>query len=322
MTTTATVPARAPRLAGRRWQDLWTAGLPAAGLALMLIVLRLVEPGTFTAEGMSLVLRSSTPLVLAATAQLCIIAVGDLDLGVGSALGFVNVVIASWLASDPVWGWLALAGVIGAYMAMGALIHVRRLPAIMVTLAASFVWLGVAMLVLPTPGGMAPGWLARWAYWDTPLVPLPIVLAAAVAIVASLILNRSRLGMIVRALGSNPRALDSAGRSSARARVAAYGLAGCFVVLAGFAVTANTASGDAHGTSGYTILTIAAVILGGARFSGGVVAPVGAVLGAITLGLVASVLTFLNVSSDYQTGIQGLLLLVVLAGRALGRRSR
>jgi ribose transport system permease protein len=103
-------------------------------------------------------------------------------------------------------------------------------------------------------------------------------------------------------------------------RLILFGLAGIFVLLAGLAVTANTTSGDANASQGYTLLSIAAVILGGGQFTGGIIAPVGTVAGAITISLVGSLLAFLNVSSDYQIGVQGAILIAVLAGRALTRR--
>ena len=78
----------------------------------------------------------------------------------------------------------------------------------------------------------------------------------------------------------------------------------------------QTTSADANIASRYTLVSIAAAILGGCEFIGGRVAPAGAVIGALTMTLAASFLTFVNVSPDWQVGMQGAILIAVLALRA------
>lgn len=302
------------------WRELLRSTLPVLALIGMLLVVFSVQPNSKSYSGLTLLLQSSVPLLLASAAQMWVIVLGDIDLGIGSAIGLVNVIAATWLSRDVWLGGASYVAIVAGYMAMGALIHIRRLPAIIVTLGASFTWLGLALLKLPTPGGTAPAWLVRFFNANPPAVPLPIVVAVIVAIVGHVILARSRYGAIIRGAGGNAEAVRRAGWSLLTVRLVLYGLAGVFVLLAGLAVTANTTSGDANASQGYTLLSIAAVILGGGEFAGGIVAPAGTVIGAITIGLVGSLLTFLNVSSDYQIGVQGAILVAVLAGRALGRR--
>ena len=101
-----------------------------------------------------------------------------------------------------------------------------------------------------------------------------------------------------------------------------FGLAGVFGVLSGMALIGITTSADANIGNGYTLLSIAGVILGGGEFVGGRVSPIGAVIGALTLALAASpLLTFMHIPPDWQVGANGIILIVVLAARALlGRR--
>ena len=93
-------------------------------------------------------------------------------------------------------------------------------------------------------------------------------------------------------------------------------------MLSGLSLLGLTTSGDANIASRYTLISIAAVILGGASFVGGRVFAVGAVLGAITLTLAASFLTFMRISPDWQVGAQGLILVTVLALRAILARGK
>ena len=96
-----------------------------------------------------------------------------------------------------------------------------------------------------------------------------------------------------------------------------FALAGFFGMLAGLALIGLTTSAHANVAERYTLLSIAGVILGGGEFVGGRVSPVGAVIGAMTLTLAGSFLTFLKIPPDWQIGAQGAILIVVLALRAV-----
>jgi ribose transport system permease protein len=121
----------------------------------------------------------------------------------------------------------------------------------------------------------------------------------------------------LRGVGGNARSVERGGWSVLRLRAAAYALAGLFAVLAGVALVGLTTSADANIALRYTLLSIAGVILGGGEFVGGRVSALGAVIGALTLTLASSFLTFLRLSPDWQIGAQGAILIVVLAIRLL-----
>ena len=98
--------------------------------------------------------------------------------------------------------------------------------------------------------------------------------------------------------------------------MALFALAGVFGVLSGMALVGITTSADANIGNGYTLLSIAGVILGGGEFVGGVVSPVGAVLGALTMAMAASpLLTFMHIPPDWQVAANGAILIIVLAAR-------
>ncbi|MGN6574757.1 MAG: ABC transporter permease, partial [Nocardioides sp.] len=124
-----------------------------------------------------------------------------------------------------------------------------------------------------------------------------------------------RTGLGLRALGSNRQNLVRSGSSSLRLRVVAYLMAGFLGVLAGLALTGITGGGNATGTSQYTLLAIGGVILGGGEFSGGRVSIVGAVLGALSLAMVGSVVSLVGISSVWQSAVVGAVLIVIVALR-------
>lgn len=293
------------------------AALPALSLILLLLAIYALNPRAISPLGFNLMFNLAVPIALATIAQLCVITVNDLDLSIGAYVGFVVCVAATWLHDQPLLGIAALAGGIVLYMLLGALIHIRELPSIVVTLGMSFVWLGLAILVLPTPGGKSPEWLTTLMKLKTPIVPFPIIAAAVIAVVAHFALMRTSYGSILRGSGGNPKAIERAGWSLLKTKVTMFGLAGFFGMLAGLALIGLTTSAQANVAERYTLLSIAGVILGGGYFVGGRVSPAGAVIGAMTLTVSAPFLTFLKIPPDWQIGAQGGILIVVLALRAV-----
>ena len=296
---------------------LLRAALPFLTLAIVLTATFYVQPRTMSYFGLNLMLQYAVPIALATIAQMFIITVNDLDLSIGPFVGLVGVIAATVLNSNPVWGASALMACVLAYGVVGALIHVRNLPSIVVTLGLSFVWLGIAVTMLPSPGGKAPAVLKAIMTVQTPYVPFPILAAVAIGLVVHLALMTTSFGVVARGAGGNPKALARAGWSMLGTKVVMYMLAGLFGLLAGLALLGLTTSADAHVADRYTLYSIAGVILGGGEFIGGRINPIGAVVGALTLALAGAFLIFLRISPDWQIGAQGAVLIIVLALRAL-----
>lgn len=295
--------------------------LPPAALVILLAAIFIIQPRAMSYLGLNLMLNLALPIALATIAQLCVITVNDLDLSIGGFVSFVACIGATLLNDSPLLGVAALLACILVYALLGALIHVRRLPAIVVTLGMSFVWLGAAVLLLPTPGGAAPGWLTTLVKYRMPFVPLAILASALLALLVHLLLMRSSFGVVFRGAGGNEDAVRRAGWSLLRVKMTMYALAGFFGVLSGLTLVGLTTSADANIALRYTLLSIAGVILGGGEFTGGRISPIGAVIGALTLTLAGSLLSFLRISPDWQIGAQGGILILVLALRALVNRA-
>ena len=297
--------------------------LPALSLVLILAAIAWLNPRAINYFGFSLMLNLAIPIALATIAQMFVITVNELDLSIGYFVSFVGCITATWLHDAPAIGVAILLLSIIVYAALGALIHLRNLPSIVVTLGMSFVWQGLAILVLPKPGGKAPDWLLAIMGFKPPVIPFPIVAAIVIALVVHFALMKSSYGVVLRGAGGNAQAVGRAGWSLLRIKVTMFGLAGLFGVFSGMALIGNTTSADANIGNGYTLLSIAGVILGGGEFVGGRVSPIGAVIGALTLALAASpLLTFMHIPPDWAAAANGVILIVVLAARALiGRRT-
>lgn len=294
--------------------------LPLLTMILIFAANVMNNPNMLSYLGLRMKLNSTLPLIFAALGQMFIILSGDCDMGNGYSIALVNVIVGVILTGNPLVGLVGLLIFIGAYMGMAALIHLRNIPAIVVTLGAQFVWYGIALIICPTPGGSCPEWISAFLRIQTPLIPLPILIAAAAGLACWFLLYRCRYGMVMRGIGNNPNSVERSGWSYLTAKVTNYGMAGLMVVLAGITFTASCNGADANSSVNYCMLSIATVILGGCEMAGGVVEPVGVVVAAVAMNLINSLLTALKVDSNYQTAIIGLILIAVLSFKFILRR--
>lgn len=293
------------------------AGITVIAMAVILIVCISLQPAMLSTVGLSLVFSSIVPIVFAALAQMVIMSIGDIDLGIGAYIGLVTGVSATVLRGSPLLGFGVLIALVAAYALVGALVQLRKVPSLIATLGASFVWFGIGLTFLPTPGGLAPNWLFAYASWTPPLVPAPLLVIVVATAIMWLVVQRTALGARLRALGSNPMVLTRSGQSPLLTRMSAYALAGVLGILGGLALSAEIGGGDVASSNGYTLVSVAAVILGGGTFFGGRAGAWGAMFGAVTLGLLTVLLTFLNLPSSVQPAIQGAIVFVALTGRLI-----
>ncbi len=296
--------------------------LPVCSALLVLVPIFVLQPTTLSYFGINMLFNLGVPIVLASLAQLAVITANELDLSIGSFVSLVTCIGSTLLVSHPYLGIAVLLGCILLYALLGALIAARGVSSVVVTLGLSFVWNGIAVYLLPQPGGTTPNWLATLMSYPMPGVPLPVVLTIAVAVIAHLVLMRSPFGVGLRGVGGNPRAMQRFGWSVVGSKAMLFGLAGLCGVGSGLCLLGLSTSGDANIALRYTLISVAAVILGGGEFSGARVSAIGTVLGAVTLTLAASFLSFLQIAPEWQIGVQGAILIVVLSLRLLSRQRR
>jgi ribose transport system permease protein len=297
-------------------------GLSLVALVLILAVVFWLRPNVATNGGLRLLLNLSPVLIFTALAQMFIMTAGDVDLGIGTFVGLVDCIVAGLLNDNPAIAVVLLIACPVAYALMGALIHWRQLPSIVVTLGASFVWLGLALMVLPLPGGTVPAALTGFMRLRPPGVPMPIIVGVVPVVMAHLILNKMSYGVVLRGIGGSLAAVERSGRSTLKARMTLYALAGVCGLCAGVCLAAITTTGDANVGRGLTLVSIGAVIIGGGEFVGGIVSPIGTLFGALIMQLSGSLLSFASVAPAWQYSIQGAILLVILALRVISWRRR
>jgi len=309
-------------------RNAWSLGLVALLIAL-LVFTKLIQRnyGVAGIQGLAI---SVLPLALAAVAQAIVVIAGGIDLSIGSIMALTNVVAATFMAGQSdAYGLAVVAGVLLLGLALGAvngtLVVVTRVPDIVVTLAMSFVWAGVALLVLNTPGGASVKWLKDLVLGSVgnDWIPKAAVVLVVAVMVIWLPIRRSRFGLTLYAIGSNPLAAFRSGVSVGRTKILAYALMGLFSALAGLSLTASTGIGTPV-PGPYTLLSVAAIVLGGVSLAGGRGGVFGPVVAVVILAVIRTDMTFLNLNPNFATSAQGIILIgVVMVGTFLQlRRAR
>lgn len=296
--------------------------LPLFTMVLMVCINAAFNPNVLSYNSIRMLVGSAVPLVFAGLGQMFVVGIGDIDMGNGYSIGLVNVLIAVVLTGNWLFGVLSLLIFIAAYVLMGTLIEVRKIPAIVVTLGAQFIWLGAALVLCPTPGGSCPEWLRLLYRFKFLVIPMPVLICIAAALFCYLILFKAKYGIILRGIGNNPQAVMRSGWSYLAAKMTVYALSGLMVVLSGMFFTAVCLGADANASSSFCMLSIATVVLGGCEFSGGIMEPIGVVAGAIAMSLITTVLTFMRIGSNYQTAVLGIILILVLVIKLVTHRNK
>jgi ribose transport system permease protein len=292
-------------------------GMPAL-LVIALTFTVTIHPdfGSFDVQSLAL---GALPLAMAAAAQAIVVLSGGIDLSVGSVMAVSNVLAASTMqhASFPQSLWLALLILVAGALqgaANGIIVVISRIPDVVVTLTTGFIWGGVALLILEKPGGGAPPQFLDLAAGSliSPWVPNALILLVAAVAVIWLPVSRSRLGLLIYAVGSDRIAAFRSGVGVQSTRILAYIVGGLFSAIGGLALTMTTGIGAPLAGTYYTLSSVAAIVIGGVRLSGGRGGLIGPVIAALLLTLIPTDLIFLDIDPNYGQVIQGTLIVFVV----------
>jgi ribose transport system permease protein len=325
---TATTVGPADAVAAWARRNAWTIGL-LVGFVILLAFTKVIQP-SYGVPGIQGLAISVLPLALAAVAQAICVIGGGIDLSIGSMMALTSVIAATQMKGQSdafslavVLGVLVIGLLLGSIN--GSVIVVTRVPDIVVTLAMSFVWAGSSLLVISSPGGGSAKWLRDLVLGSigNEWIPKAAVVLLVIVAVVWFPLRRSILGLSIYAIGSNQLAAFRSGVSVGRTKILAYALTGLFAALAGLSLTASTGIGTPV-PGPYTLLSVAAVVLGGVSLAGGRGGVFGPIIAVLILQLIRTDMAFLKVDTNLAIVLQGIILIgVVMFGSLIQwRRSR
>lgn len=264
-----------------------------------------------------------TPLAIAAVGTTLVLITGGFDLSVAGTISLSNVIGATTMAKYPGATWLIILAVIALGVLIGlvnGLLVVRAgLQSLAVTLGTFIVLTGIALVILPAPGGEVPESYAL-ALTD-PLGPVPIALIVLVALgLAWWVFSTSPLGVAAYAVGADREAARMSGVQTGRVEILCYTIAGGLYAAAGLYLTAITASGDPNSGRPFLLTCFAAMALGLVGFRGGSGSAVAAMLGAGSLVALPKLLFAAGIEDFWSGAVQGTVILVALAIPVVLRR--
>lgn len=298
-------------------------------LVMMLGITAALQENFFEPKSIMRNINAFAPLILLAMGQAIVIIAGGIDLSTGSALSLLTCVLTFVMKrGDPVTGVYALLIAFVVAMATGVIngmgIGYLRIPPVIVTFATSFIWLGLALFLRPTPGGEsvpwfkcfydigavagAPGIAKRIAALLPPAFWLIVIGAAFWRF-----LSRTRTGRYFYAVGSNNDSAFESGINTARVQMYASIANAGFIFLTALFFVGQNQSGDARMGDPLTLKVIAAVVVGGIALSGGRGSVYFAIAGALILSLVNKIIFFANIPYAYQTLVGGAIVIAAIA---------
>jgi len=292
-----------------------------------LILNIVMNPNILSARGIGNLCMQFAPTILAVMAQALVMLIEELDVSIGALIGFVTVVLALTMETLGMLSILLVIAMVAVFSLITGWVVARfKISCIVVTIATSMIYQGLALLLMPTPGGVIDRSFAKAVTNVYGIIPGSLILLIAVLVFWAYI-RSTRLGLAIYATGGNQQSAYASGIQVNRVKIMAFMISGLFCALSGIVLAARTNSGDANIALDYSITSIAGAVLGGVSFAGGVGVMYRAVAGAIVLGVLTNILFFFQVGSFWQYVFQGVILLVAVimsrleSGAALSRRS-
>ena len=264
--------------------------------------------------------RTWLPVILVTIGQAIVILGGGLDLSNGAIVSVGNVILALTVTTtaEPGKNILMILVVLGFGIAAGFLngffTSYLGLQPVIITFASSFVYSGLALLLLPSPGGAIPRDYTN-AYRNTALIGIPISLIIIILFVLIWeFFRRRKYGRFLFAVGGNSKAAYTTGVPVTWVKISTYVISGLMASLAAISYTLLTGSGLSSSGDDMTLASVTGSVLGGISMSGGAGSVIGAVFGGIVLGNIRNIISSLKLDSWWRTLVNALLIVLVLAG--------
>ncbi|ARB28715.1 ribose ABC transporter permease [Pseudomonas tolaasii] len=287
-------------------------------LVLLLVGFALASENFLTVQNLSIITQQASVNVVLAAGMTFVILTAGIDLSVGAILA-ASAVVALQVSLSPQFGMLGIAAGIGFGLLLGlvngGLIAFMRLPPFIVTLGALTAMRGLARLLADDKTVFNPDLPFAFIGNDSVLgVPWLVIIAVAVVVLSWFILRRTVMGVQIYSVGGNPEAARLSGIKVWKVLLFVYAMSGALAGL-GAVMSASrlfAANGLQLGQS-YELDAIAAVILGGTSFTGGVGTIGGTLIGALIIAVLTNGLVLLGVSDIWQYIIKGIVIIGAVA---------
>jgi ribose transport system permease protein len=325
-TTTTATPAMTAKPAGRNLGQAKQMVLAFASLIAMIAFFSAMRPDSFMAtDNFMAILQSTAVIGVMAIAVTFVIITSGIDLAVGVLMTFTAVMAGVFMTN---WGWPMIVGV-PATLLMGALVGMTngliitrlKVAPFIATLGMMMLLKGASLLITearPIYFSDVDGFdkisLGSFVEQVLPFLPIPngALIFFIVAVLASIVLNKTALGRYTFALGSNEEAVRLSGVNVNRWKVIVYTLCGGICGISGLLVASRLNSAQPALGQGYELDAIAAVVIGGTSLAGGTGTILGTVIGAFIMSVLINGLRIMSVAQEWQMVLTGLIIIVAV----------
>ncbi len=305
---------------GRRWTGGGGAVTATLLFLAMFAIYAAYEPSALSAFGIGNLLNNGVVLALASAGLTLVVLAGELDLSGSGVIAIANVVVATTSA-----GHLGSAGSFAVVLGLGAVVGLLNgwlvaelgLQSLAVTIGSLIICQGVALIILPAPGGEVAESIASNLTGDIYGLPVAAVILIGAALLW-LLLKRMRRGIAIYAVGADASAARLSGLDVRATKLFAFVLAGLCYAAAGYVYSAEIGSGDPRVSDSFLLFMFASVAIGGTSLTGGRGGILGTLVGAGILTVMQKMLFALGVAEFYTNIFNGVIMIVAIFFGQLG----
>ncbi len=299
-------------------------------LAVMIVISAILQKNFFEVDSIVRNINAFTPLILLAMGQAVVLIAGGIDLSAGTSLSLLVCILTFVMKkNDPITGLYAiliglavsiLIGFINGY-GMGYL----RIPAVILTFATSWIWLGAALYLRPSPGGEAVNWfkgfynlgnvegIPKFLKTFGSIIP-PGLILIIIGVIIWFIISKTKIARHIYAVGSNFESAYISGVNTARVQLIACIINAIFIFMTALFFVGQNQSGDARMGDPLPLRIVAAAVVGGIALTGGQGNVYFAILGALILSFVSKIIFFANIPNAFQTLVSGIIVIIAIIG--------
>lgn len=286
------------------------------GFFILCIIISIITPRFLTLTNITNVLTQISVNAIIAVGMTFVILTGGIDLSVGSILAISGALAASILKSTGnIFLALSVAIIVGGLIGIlnGILIARGKIQAFIVTLASMTIFRGATYVYTNgTPISGLGGVFGDIGNSKLGPIPVPVLITLIIVLIAFYVLNETRFGRYLYALGGNEDSAKLSGINTNKIKTMVYGISGIAAAISGIIITSRIGSASPNAGNGFELDAIAAVVIGGTSLSGGEGSVVGTIIGALIIGVLNNGLNLMNVSPFYQSIVKGLVILIAV----------
>ena len=295
-------------------------------LAALVLFAAISTPRFTTKDGLTNIFGQVAPMGFVSLGMTFVILTTGIDLSVGAVMSLTTTILATvMIPGRPGSVFLALGTVVVASLVIGTtsglLVAIMNFEPLIATLAVGTIVNGVTLLILPYPGGFVPPMFTDiWLHRIGGVVPCGFVLFLVAVALAYCILKYTTLGRRLYAVGGNETHSAVAGIPIRRVKFSAYVISALFACISGIALASRMRSGDPLAGAPFTLTAVAATVVGGTTFSGGVGGVVGTFAGVMILGVLSVMLNIAGVSPFIKDMLTGVIIVITVNYASYRRR--